>query len=59
MVTIDAMGCQVEIAEKIVAKEADYVLAVKGNQPTLHAGIVEFFLDHMEDAIGRLSPSEG
>jgi predicted transposase YbfD/YdcC len=29
-VTIDAMGCQTEIAEKIVAKKADYVLAVKG-----------------------------
>ena len=34
IVTIDAMGCQKEIAAKIVAKEADYVLALKGNQGT-------------------------
>ena len=54
LVTIDAMGCQTEIAEKIVEKEADYVLAVKGNQPTLHAGIMEFFLDHMEDDFARV-----
>ena len=52
--TIDAMGCQTEIAEKIVEKQADYVLAVKGNQPTLHDGIVEFFLDHMEDDFARV-----
>jgi predicted transposase YbfD/YdcC len=53
VVTIDAMGCQTEIAEKIVEKQADYVLAVKGNQPTLHTGIMELFLDHMEDDFAR------
>jgi predicted transposase YbfD/YdcC len=35
IVTIDAMGCQREIAAKIIAKKADYVLALKGNQGTL------------------------
>jgi len=55
LVTIDAMGCQVEIAEKIVEAKADYVLAVKGNQPTLHAGIEAFFLDHLEDDFARVS----
>jgi len=35
LVTIDAMGCQVGIADKIVAHRADYLLALKGNQPTL------------------------
>jgi predicted transposase YbfD/YdcC len=35
IVTIDAMGCQREIAKKIRAKDADYVLALKGNQGTL------------------------
>jgi predicted transposase YbfD/YdcC len=35
-VTIDAMGCQSEIAGKIVRNGGDYVLAVKDNQPTLH-----------------------
>lgn len=53
MVTIDAMGCQTEIARKIVAADADYCLAVKGNQPTLHQGIVDFFDDHMEDDFAR------
>ena len=32
VVTIDAMGCQTEIAKKIIDKKADYVLALKGNQ---------------------------
>ena len=35
IVTIDAMGCQREIARKIIGKKADYVLALKGNQGTL------------------------
>jgi predicted transposase YbfD/YdcC len=57
LVTIDAMGCQTEIAEKIVAQKADYILAVKGNQPTLHDGIVKFFLDHLEDDFARVKVS--
>ena len=43
LVTIDAMGCQVEIADKIVAHKADYVLALKGNQPTLEADVEDYF----------------
>lgn len=43
LVTIDAMGCQVEIADKIVAHGADYLLALKGNQPTLEADVAEYF----------------
>ena len=35
LVTIDAMGCQTDIAEKIVNKGGDYLLQVKGNQPKL------------------------
>ena len=57
LVTIDAMGCQTAIAEAIVAAEADYVLAVKENQPTLHAGIEAHFLDHMEDDFARVKVS--
>ena len=49
LVTIDAMGCQTEIASKIVEREADYCLAVKGNQPKLHQGIDEFFKKHLEE----------
>lgn len=43
IITIDAMGCQRDIAEKIIDKKADYVLAVKGNQPTLMKDIVDWF----------------
>ena len=43
LVTIDAMGCQVEIADKIVAHKADYLLALKGNQPTLEADVEGYF----------------
>lgn len=54
LVTIDAMGCQTEIARQIVAGGADYCLAVKGNQPTLHQGLVDFFTDHLEDDFARM-----
>lgn len=39
LVTIDAMGCQREIAGQVVERGGDYVLAVKDNQPTLHAEV--------------------
>jgi predicted transposase YbfD/YdcC len=42
IVTIDAMGCQREIAQKIVDKRADYVLALKGNQGTLREDVELF-----------------
>jgi len=53
LVTIDAMGCQTEIASKIVEGKADYALHVKGNQPTLKQGIEEFFDDHLDDDFAR------
>jgi len=56
-VTIDAMGCQTEIAAKIVERKGDYVLAVKGNQPSLHSGVVESFLDHLDDDFARVKVS--
>lgn len=45
IVTIDAMGCQKDIAAAILHKGADYLLAVKGNQGTLHQDLVDFFAD--------------
>ena len=57
LVTIDAMGCQAEIAQAIVSGDGDYILAVKGNQPTLHRGIVEHFLDQMGDDFARVEVS--
>ncbi len=44
IITIDAMGTQTDIAAKIVEKKADYVLALKGNQETLHKD-ASLFLD--------------
>lgn len=44
VVTIDAMGCQTDIAEKIIDQQADYMLAVKGNQGTLVEDIEELFV---------------
>lgn len=43
IVTIDAMGCQTAIAEQIIAQQADYVLAVKGNQANLYEDMALFF----------------
>jgi predicted transposase YbfD/YdcC len=45
LVTIDAMGCQVEIADKIVAHKADYLLALKGNQPNLEDDVERYFAE--------------
>jgi len=43
LVSIDAMGCNPNIAQSILAAKADYLLAVKDNQPTLHADIKSYF----------------
>jgi predicted transposase YbfD/YdcC len=43
IVTIDAIGCQKEIAQQIVDQQADYVLALKANQPKLYQDVVEWF----------------
>jgi predicted transposase YbfD/YdcC len=48
VVTIDAAGCQKDIAAQIVAKDADYVLALKDNQPTLHEQVSDYFLEQLE-----------
>ena len=45
VVSIDAMGCQTEIAAQIVAQQGDYVLALKGNQGDLHQDVQQLF-DH-------------
>lgn len=43
IVTMDALGCQTDVVEKIVAQGGEYVLAVKDNQKNLSQAIVEFF----------------
>jgi len=43
IVTIDAMGCQKDIAEKIAGAKADYVFGLKGNQSSLHDDVKLYF----------------
>lgn len=43
LVSIDAMGCNATIAQAILDAKADYLLAVKDNQPTLHAEVKSYF----------------
>ena len=49
IVTIDAAGCQKEIAAKIIDGEGDYVLALKGNQGTLHQAVEDYIGRHMDN----------
>ena len=51
IVTIDAMGCQREIAEQIVEAGADYVLAVKENQGQLNDDLRTFFMGRKSTAL--------
>jgi predicted transposase YbfD/YdcC len=53
VVTIDAMGCQREIASRIIGKKADYVLAVKENQPGLLVDIKDSFQMLSSDAVAE------
>jgi predicted transposase YbfD/YdcC len=48
-VTIDAAGCQKNIAAKIIDCGGDYVLALKGNQGKLHQAVVDWILEQMEN----------
>ena len=52
IVTIDAMGTQTRIAEKIREKDADYILALKTNQPALYEDVSLFFKDYSPDKSG-------
>lgn len=51
IVTIDAMGTQKKIAEKIAEKEADYVLNLKGNQESLHNDVKDYFSELEEEGV--------
>ena len=48
LVTIDAMGCQKDIVEQIVAGQGDFAIAVEDNQPKLKAAIETFFAEQIE-----------
>lgn len=49
IVTIDAMGCQKRIAQEIIEADADYVLALKGNQEKVHAEVKSFLDATLEE----------
>jgi predicted transposase YbfD/YdcC len=49
LVTVDAVGCQKEVAAQVREKGADYVLAVKDNQPHLYEDIAEHFQQALDD----------
>ena len=51
IVTIDALGCQVKIVEKIIEKEADYLIGLKGNQGTLNDDVRWLFENKSEEII--------
>ncbi len=53
VVTIDAIGCQAAIARRVRARGADYVLALKDNQPTLHELVTHHFALTVGDAAGQ------
>ena len=59
LVTIDAMGCQTRIAQAILAKGADYLLAVKANWPSLHAEIARCFQGGPPGALDRHETTDG
>ena len=53
IITIDAMGAQRAIAEEVIGGEADYVLALKGNQETLHQAVIDPIDERLEgDDVG-------
>lgn len=62
VVTIDAIGCQTSITEKIVDSGADYILGLKENQPHLYDEVVNYFSqvvdDELEEAECQLFVSE-
>lgn len=58
IVTIDAMGCQKAIAEKIIDKGGDYLLALKGNQSSLHDDVRLHFEQPDADSLARMNHAE-
>src|SRR5258707_383276 len=55
IVTIDAMGTQKAIAAQIIEGKADYVLALKGNQETLHQAVIDHIDEQSQDDFARVN----
>jgi predicted transposase YbfD/YdcC len=56
IVTVDAMGCQKQIAKEIIEADADYVLALKGNQETAFDEVKRFLDDAVAQAAAPVAP---
>jgi predicted transposase YbfD/YdcC len=54
IITIDAMGTQKAIAAQIIEGEADYLLALKGNQGSLHQAVIAYINEQWEDEFARV-----
>src|SRR5579863_3639502 len=54
IITIDAMGTQKAIVGQIIEGEADCVLALKGNQETLHQAVIDHINEQWEDDLARV-----
>src|SRR5919198_408887 len=59
LVTIDAMGCQVEIAAKIVEHKADFLLALRGNQSTLETEVEDYFRTPTDELVTKTTVEKG
>lgn len=55
IITIDAMGTQKAIAAQIIDAKADYVLALKGNQETLHQAVIDYIDEQSEDGFASVN----
>jgi predicted transposase YbfD/YdcC len=55
IITIDAMGTQKAIAEQIIDSEANYVLALKGNQGTLHQAVIDYIEEQSENDFANVT----
>jgi predicted transposase YbfD/YdcC len=54
IITIDALGTQKAIAEQIIESNADYVLALKGNQETLHQAVIDYIDEQSKDDFAQV-----
>lgn len=55
IITIDAMGTQTQIAQDIIAGGGDYLLALKGNQGTLHQGVIDYIDEQIENDFAHVT----
>lgn len=58
VVSIDAMGCQREIVKEIMSKDANYVIGLKDNQPTLAQGVTQAFSLNLDQCTGTRIAAE-